>query len=340
MSGAFDISVVIPTFRRPALLTQTVKSVLCQTLAPREIIVVDDGGGEETACAMAAFGDRVRLMQQHNSGQQAARNRGVNEAKGRWIATLDDDDLYTPCHLANIHDAITGCECDMVYTNHRRFTEHSLQSTTCFDNAPQGFWDGISYQMEGWSFVGRFPVERLLRYIPFYPSTMTMRREFYLTLGGYDPQIRGIKSEDVEFLVRAISRGRLAISWTSSVDYRVHEGSSTRSFALAALGRLKIFEKIRAEHPLTISFQRALDLDIPKRRARALDDAYRLRDFGLVRELAPQIPRSEWTKARRAKAIVSALPARSARAIAATVAMMRRSARVIYRRAPQHEKSG
>ncbi len=169
---------------------------------------------------------------------------------------------------------------------------------------------------------------------------MAMRRDFYLTLGGYDPQVRGIKSEDVEFLVRAISRGRLAISWTSSVDYRVHEGNSTRSFAQAALGRLKIFEKIRAEHPLTTSFQKALDLDIPKRRARALDDAYRLRDFKLVRELAPQIPHSEWTKERRAKAIVSALPTGSALAIAETLAMVRRSAVIFNRRTPHHEKSG
>jgi glycosyltransferase involved in cell wall biosynthesis len=89
-------SVVIPTFNRAAMVTQAVLSVLNQTHSDYELIVVDDGSGDDTREALAQFGDRIRYVYQDNAGVAAARNRGIAESSGDFVAFLDSDDLFEP----------------------------------------------------------------------------------------------------------------------------------------------------------------------------------------------------------------------------------------------------
>lgn len=96
-------SVLIPTFNRARLIGATLESVLAQTFEDWELIVVDDGSTDETLEIVesyrARFGDRLRVLQQPNSGPGAARNLGIESARGRYIAFLDSDDLWFPWTL-------------------------------------------------------------------------------------------------------------------------------------------------------------------------------------------------------------------------------------------------
>lgn len=96
------VSVVVPTYRRPALLARALASVLGQSFGGFEALVIDDGPSDDTAAVVAAFGDpRLRyLPQPTNRGVAAARNRGLREACGDFIAFLDDDDEWLPDKLA------------------------------------------------------------------------------------------------------------------------------------------------------------------------------------------------------------------------------------------------
>ena len=96
-----DVSVVIPTLRRPALLRRALDSVLAQTCRDIEVIVVIDGPDDETSAALRAVDDpRLRVLANPRSLTAAgARNRGVEHARGRWIAFLDDDDAWLPHKL-------------------------------------------------------------------------------------------------------------------------------------------------------------------------------------------------------------------------------------------------
>lgn len=97
------ISVVIPTYRRPELLLRRgLSSALAQRYPNLEVLVVMDGLDGETAAALAAIDDpRLRpLTLPHNQGPSAARNHGVQHARGEWIAFLDDDDVWRPDKLA------------------------------------------------------------------------------------------------------------------------------------------------------------------------------------------------------------------------------------------------
>jgi glycosyltransferase involved in cell wall biosynthesis len=92
------MSVVIPTYGRPRWLTQAIESVLAQTVQDFELIVVDDASPEPVTVAPHP---RVRLIRrEENGGAAAARNTGVEAARGRHLAFLDDDDAYTPERLA------------------------------------------------------------------------------------------------------------------------------------------------------------------------------------------------------------------------------------------------
>lgn len=89
-----SISVIIPTYNRARYLPEAVGSVLAQTRPPCEIIIVDDGSTDNTGELAKGFPKVVRYIRQQNSGPAAARNRGLREANGDWIAFLDSDDLW------------------------------------------------------------------------------------------------------------------------------------------------------------------------------------------------------------------------------------------------------
>lgn len=93
------VSVIIPTFNRAQLLLQAIESVLQQTYRDFEIIVIDDGSTDDTAHCVGRFGSAVRYTRQENRGVNAARNRGLSMSSGRYLALLDDDDLWLPWKL-------------------------------------------------------------------------------------------------------------------------------------------------------------------------------------------------------------------------------------------------
>jgi len=88
------VSVIIPTYNRADLVTQTIDSVLQQSFTDREIIVIDDGSTDDTQDRLSPYLDRIRYIRQPNSGVNAARNTGLQVARGEFIALLDSDDLW------------------------------------------------------------------------------------------------------------------------------------------------------------------------------------------------------------------------------------------------------
>jgi len=100
------VSVLIPNYNRAHMLQDAVRSVLAQTYQDFEILVVDDGSTEDIPAALMLFGERVRYIRQENAGPAAARNLGLRYATGRYIAFLDNDDLWLPRKLERQVDAL------------------------------------------------------------------------------------------------------------------------------------------------------------------------------------------------------------------------------------------
>ena len=101
MTDGWSVSAVVPTYRRPELVVRAVRSVLAQTIAAREAIVVVDDRDAATIAALEAIGDaRVRVVvPERHLGNAEARNAGIRAAAGVWIALLDDDDCWLATKL-------------------------------------------------------------------------------------------------------------------------------------------------------------------------------------------------------------------------------------------------
>jgi hypothetical protein len=94
------ISVIIPLFNKALYIKRALDSVMAQSFSDFEVIVVNDGSTDEGAQIVAAYDDpRIRLLSQENLGPGAARNRGIAEARGEFVAFLDADDEWLPEYL-------------------------------------------------------------------------------------------------------------------------------------------------------------------------------------------------------------------------------------------------
>jgi len=122
------VSILLPTFERPALLRLTLESVFAQTFRAWELIIVDDGSTEETRAWLRSVAARpgVRLIENPHAGQLAAvRNAGVRAARGEFVAFLDSDDLWTRDKLARqVAQLESGVAGQWSYTNFICIDEH------------------------------------------------------------------------------------------------------------------------------------------------------------------------------------------------------------------------
>lgn len=220
VKSAPAISVVIPLFNKAAYVAEAIRSVLDQGLDAHEIIVVDDGstdGGAEIVEAMAA--PKLKLISQANSGVSVARNRGIDEASGDYIAFLDADDRYRPGYLVGIAGLIS------------EFPEAGV-----YCSAYTSFWD------DGTRLVRRMKGAR--------PESAMLVSDFYLAWSKAaftctnaivvsrslldDPALRfppgQTLGEDHDLWLRLIERTPMAYLDAALVDYRKGvAGSATQS---------------------------------------------------------------------------------------------------------------
>jgi glycosyltransferase involved in cell wall biosynthesis len=96
-----EVSVVIPSYNSARYVVAAVESVLAQTYRDFEILVVDDGSTDNTKEVLGKYGDAVRYLYKPNGGVSAARNYGIEKARGKYVAFLDADDLWMPEKLEN-----------------------------------------------------------------------------------------------------------------------------------------------------------------------------------------------------------------------------------------------
>jgi len=115
------VSVIVPAYNAAAFLERTVASVQAQSLSDFEILVIDDCSRDSTlavATALAAADDRIRVVAaERNGGPAAARNLGLDHARGEWIALLDADDAFEPGRLARLTALARDCNADLLADN-------------------------------------------------------------------------------------------------------------------------------------------------------------------------------------------------------------------------------
>lgn len=122
-----SVSIIMPSYNTAKFIEETIDSVLAQTYANWELIIVDDCSTDDSDAVVAKYQDpRIRyLKNEKNSGAAVSRNRALREAKGRWIAFLDSDDLWTPDKLEKQIRFMEDNHYSYSYTNYLEIDEES-----------------------------------------------------------------------------------------------------------------------------------------------------------------------------------------------------------------------
>jgi hypothetical protein len=182
-------SVILPTYNRSALLTETLDSLLGQSLAPAEIIVLDDGSTDDTAVRLKPYEDRVRYIQKPNSGKADSLNRYLKEAQHPLIWIMDDDDLAQPNALAAMTRVISGRpEIGFAYGRYQRFSVDQAGRRRVWDS---GYWRDVEN--------GEFFQAILEDFFVHHPGLL-VRKTAYEAAGPFQPQYT--RSEDYAMMIR------------------------------------------------------------------------------------------------------------------------------------------
>lgn len=111
------ISVIIPTYNRERTIKRCISSITSQTTPPYEIIIVDDGSTDKTISIVNEFKANIKIIKQNHRGAQAARNLGILNAQGDYIAFLDSDDEWLPYMLEMCEQYMKGNEESVLYSD-------------------------------------------------------------------------------------------------------------------------------------------------------------------------------------------------------------------------------
>ena len=209
------ISIVIPLYNKEAQIGHTLKRVLEQTYTDFEIIIVNDGSTDRSADIAREFNDtRIKVIDQKNGGVSAARNKGILEAKGEFVAFLDADDDWEKGYLATQHQlTIDYPQCDVFATNYSFMNTKGQKSSTVLNkiaiNTPTGILDNY-FEVASCS------------HPPLWTSAVMVRRSAINAIGGFPV---GIKSgEDLLTWARLATWGHIAYSTIAFATYNLGNG--------------------------------------------------------------------------------------------------------------------
>lgn len=191
-------SVVIPVYNKASTIARTLRSVFAQTYRNYEVVIVDDGSTDESLKILNSIvqgNDNIKAVSQVNAGVSAARNRGIHEARGEWVAFLDADDIWLPGILREFCSLIKDFpSAEMVGVNYYRQKGCWLSTRTY---KPQHFQLNF--------FASFFP-----RNILFNTSCHAVRKRLLIQKGGFNEQLSFF--EDAELLFRLAMECSVAYS--------------------------------------------------------------------------------------------------------------------------------
>lgn len=224
-----EVSIIVPVHNGEAYLAAALDSVLAQSLADWELIVVDDGSSDGTLDVLARYSHEPRLvvLEQPNGGTARARNRGLEHARGELVAFLDADDMWRPEYLARMAGALR--------------------------QAP-----AASAAYSGWQYIDQAGTPLPQRVMPYggdsallarelhwkvalVPAAVVARRAAVAACGGFDAALR--TAEDWDLWLRMAPRGAFVAVPGYATLYRQHAHSKTGQTERAEQGRLTIVQK-------------------------------------------------------------------------------------------------
>jgi glycosyltransferase involved in cell wall biosynthesis len=221
------VSVIIPSYNYGRFVVDAVKSALAQTYPQIEVIVVDDGSTDETAENLRPFSGQIRYIFQPHRGVSAARNAGIRDAHGEWIALLDADDVW-----------------------HSQKTEIQLSAASSLTKV------GLIGSLKAECLPETLPVKPALRSLTlrdFLTSSPTgttgalIRRECFDCVGLFDEDLQWVEDRDI--WLRIAAKYQCVQVLTHCWWYRPHQAQISRRASQMFENYKKVLTKFFNQHP-------------------------------------------------------------------------------------------
>jgi glycosyltransferase involved in cell wall biosynthesis len=219
-------SVIIAAYQAERFIGGAIESALAQTLPPKDVVICDDGSTDGTADAVAPYRDRVVYLHQENKGEPTAKNTAARAATGDFVVILDSDDEFMPTRLEAL-GVLAAARPDLDVMTTDAYIELDGKIV-------RRVYDAAS----------RFDVDDQRKAIlrgNFIVGHCAIRRDLYLSIGGFDP---AIYTADWDCWIRLILGGaRVGLVREPLALYRVWEGGQSSARVTYARGHVRTLEK-------------------------------------------------------------------------------------------------
>lgn len=233
-----DITVVMPVYNGRRYIREAVLSVVCQTVSPSEMIIIDDGSTDDSVAQISGIDCTfpVRVVRQNNSGQSAARNYGMRLARGKYIALLDQDDRWHPTHLELLIKSIESDQgVGWVYSNVDEIDVDGHVVTL-------GLLDYLPPKHPKLRVVDMIATDMFI-----LPGASLIRKDALDEVEGFDERLSGYEDDDIFLrLFRLGWKNKYVAS--STLQWRVYS-TSTSYTANMSRSRRVYFEKLIKTFP-------------------------------------------------------------------------------------------
>lgn len=227
MDKAPKVSVVIPAYNAVRFVNATIDSVLLQTFQDFEILAVDDGSTDNTKEILEAYGDKIRYLPKKNGGVSSARNYGIENAKGKYIAFLDADDVWMPEKLEKQVALMEANEdIGLCYAATQKVDEELNYLSSIPANAYEDYTESLLLN---------------LNIVAGSCSSAMARRDIISQTDGFDSKFTTYA--DWEFWLRLSLLTKFAPVNEELVKYRVVKGSMSSNPAITKKDALGVLDK-------------------------------------------------------------------------------------------------
>ncbi len=230
------VSVIIPTYNRSEWVTRAIDTVYAQHYTNIELMIVDDGSTDDTVATLQAAYPNLTLLTQAHAGVSRARNYGITQATGEWIAFLDSDDAWTPNKLAEQLQALQQQPTYKICHTNEIWYRHGKRVNQMRKHQKYG----------GWIF------QQCLSLCRISPSSVLIHRDVFADVGLFDENLPAC--EDYDLWLRITARypvlyleDALTLKYGGHADQLSHQHWGMDRFRIAAIAKILQYDTLSPE---------------------------------------------------------------------------------------------
>lgn len=233
------ISVIIPSYNSGKFLNEAIESAVNQTYKNLEIIIVNDGSSDNTEKIAKEWqfkDSRVKYFKhQQNKGLAAARNTGIKNSKGEYLAFLDADDIWLPKKVEIQLKKIKELEADLVFSNWYVVESNKNKKVKPFDSSPLRNKENLVCSLIRKNFIS--------------PSTVLLKKSALKKVGLFDENL--CSSEDYDLWLRFVLEGmEIGFCEDPLIYLRKHSEQMSKNIYKMRISRLQVLKKVAKKYPL------------------------------------------------------------------------------------------